>query len=205
MGLRILALLLLVLESASASALSESKLVLVLHSFRNALPINREFYAGISEGLHLPPDMPVEIDSDTLDLWRVNDEGYVRKLIEIYGLKFEAKRPSLIIPTYTAAAQFLLDHRRELFRRIPIAFCAAEFPSEDLKQLPPDVTGVTSKRDIAGTLELMSRLQTDMRQVAVIIGSSDLDASWEQDARKALPPLSPGSSLCGSAACRFPS
>jgi signal transduction histidine kinase len=186
MGLRVLALLLLVLASASASALSEPKLVLVLHSFRNALPVHREFSAGISKGLDLPPDMPIEVDSDTLDLWRVNDEGYVQKLVETYKLKYHARPPNVIIPTYTAAAQFMLDHRRELFRGIPIVFCAAEFPSEDLKQLPPDVTGVTSKRDIAGTLELMSRLQPDMRQVALIIGSSRLDASSEPDVSKAV-------------------
>jgi len=189
MGLRVLSLLLLVLASASASALSESKLVLVLHSFRNALPVHHEFSAGIRKGLDLPPDMPIEIDSDTLDLWRVNDEGYVRKLVETYKLKYRARPPSVIIPTYTAAAQFLLDHRRELFPDIPIVFCAAEFSSEDLKQLAPDVTGVTSKRDFSGTVELMSRLHPDMRQIALIIGSSDFDPLWEQDARKALRPF----------------
>jgi signal transduction histidine kinase len=189
MGLRVLALLLLVSASASASSPSEQKLVLELHSFRNALPVHREFSAGISKGLDLPPGMPIEIDSDTLDLWRVNDEGYVRKLVEIYTLKYHTGPPTVIIPTYTAAAQFLLDNRRELFPGIPIVFCAAEFSSDDLKQLPPDVTGVTSRRDFAGTLELMTRLQPDMRQVALIVGSSRLDASWEQDVRTALRPF----------------
>jgi signal transduction histidine kinase len=189
MGLRVLALLLLVLASASAAAPSEPKRVLILQSFRNALPINSEFSAGIREGLDLPPDLSVDIDSEALDLWEVNDERYVRKLVDTYTLKYRARPPSVIIPTFTYAAQFLLDHRSELFSGIPIVFCAAEFSSEDLKQLPPDVTGVTSKRDFAGTVELMSRLQPDMRHIAVIIGSSDFDASWEQDARKALPPF----------------
>ena len=62
MGLRVLALLLLVLASASASVLSEPKRVLILQSFRNALPINSEFSAGIREGLDLPPDLSVDID-----------------------------------------------------------------------------------------------------------------------------------------------
>jgi signal transduction histidine kinase len=189
MGLRVLSLLLLVLASASAAALSEPKRILILQTFRNALPINSEFFAGIREGLDLSPNLPVDIDSEALDLSRVNDERYIRKLVEIYGLKYHAKPPDLIIATYTPAVQLLLDHRRELFPDIPIVFCSAEFSSEDLEQLPPGITGVTSKRDLAGTVALMSRLHPDMQHIAVIIGSSSLDASWEQDARKAVHPF----------------
>lgn len=189
MVMKVLVLLLLVLASTSTSALSEAKRILILQSFRNALPINSEFFEGIREGLDLSPDLPVDIDSEALDLSRLNDERYIRKLVEIYELKYHAKPPDLIIATYTPAAQLLLDHRRELFPGKPIVFCSAEFSSNDLKQLPPDITGVTSKRDFAGTVELMSRLHPDMRHIAVIIGSSRLDALWEQDTRKALHPF----------------
>ena len=189
MGLQVLALLLLVLASASASALSEPKQVLILQSFRNAMPVNSDFFAGIREGLDLPINLPVVIDSEDLDLSRINDEEYVRKLIEIYALKYRASPPNLIIATETPAARLLLDHRNKLFPGVPIVFCAAEFSSEDLEQLPPDVTGTTSKGDFAGTLKLMSRLHPDMRQIAVILGGSNLDASVEPDVRKALRPF----------------
>ncbi|MEJ2122904.1 MAG: ABC transporter substrate binding protein, partial [Alphaproteobacteria bacterium] len=189
MGVSVLALLLLALGSASASELSRPTRILLLHSFRNALPINSEFSAGIREGLDLPADQPVEIDSEALDLPGVNDEEYVRKLIEILGRKYRDSPPNLIVVTYTPAMRLLLDHHGELFSGVPIVFCSAELSSEDLDQLPPGITGVTSKRDLAGTVELMSRLHPDMRQIAVIIGSSDLDASWERHARKALAPF----------------
>jgi signal transduction histidine kinase len=185
----VLALSLLVLASASASALSEPKRILVLQSFRNAMPVNSDFFAGIREGLALPINMPVEIDSEDLDLSRINDEEYVRKLVEIYALKYRASPPNLIIATHTTATRLLLNHRNELFPDVPIVFCAAVLPSEELEQLPPDVTGVTSKGDFAGTLKLMSRLHPDIRQIALIIGSSTLDTSREPDVRKALHPF----------------
>jgi signal transduction histidine kinase len=185
MGFRILALL-LVLVSAGAPALSAPKQILILQSFRNAMPVNSDFFAGIREGLDLPINLPVVIDSEDLDLSRINDEGYVRKLIEIYALKYRASPPNLIIATETPAARLLLDHRNKLFPGVPIVFCAAEFSSADLEQLPPDVTGTTSKGDFAGTLKLMSRLHPDMRQIAVILGGSDLDTLAEPDVRKAL-------------------
>jgi len=181
--------LLLVLVSASASSLSEPKRVLVLQSFRNAMPVNSDFFAGIREGLDQPTHIQVEIDSEDLDLSRINDEEYVRKLVEIYALKYRTSPPNLIIATHTTATRLLLNHRNELFPGVPIVFCAAVLSSEELEQLPPDVTGVTSKGDFAGTLKLMSRLHPDMRQIALILGGSDLDMLREPDVRKALSPF----------------
>jgi signal transduction histidine kinase len=189
MGLRVLSLVLLVLASASASSLSEPKRILVLQSFRNAMPVNSDFFAGIREGLDEPTHIPGEINSEDLDLSRINDEEYVRKLVEIYALKYRTRPPNLIIATHTTATHLLLNHRNELFPGVPVVFCAAELSPEELEQLPPDVTGVTSKGDFAGTLELMARLHPDMRQIAVILGGSELDASREQDVRQALRPF----------------
>jgi signal transduction histidine kinase len=188
-GLRILALVLLVLASAGTSAQHGSKRILVLHSFRNAVPLNSELSAGIRQGLDEPTGMAFEIDSEALDLSSVNNEEYQARLVETYRLKYHTGPPSLIITTYTPALRFLLDHRREVFPDIPIVFCSAELSSEDLTRLPPDITGVTSKRDFAGTLGLMSRLQPGIRQIVVIVGSSDIDASFEHDAREALRPF----------------
>lgn len=189
MGPSILALLLLVVTSASASALPEPKRILVLQSFRNAMPVNSDFFAGIREGLELPIDRPVEIDSEDLDLSRINDEKYVRKLVEIYALKYRASPPNLIIATHTSAVRLLLNHRDKLFPGVPIVFCAAELSSEELERLPPNVTGVTSKGDFAGTLELMSRLHPDLRQIALILGMGDLDMLRESDVKKAVRPF----------------
>jgi ABC-type uncharacterized transport system substrate-binding protein len=133
--------------------------------------------------------MPVEIDSEDLDLSSIHDEEYVRKLVEIYALKYRTSPPNLIIATHTTATRLLLNHRNELFPDVPIVFCAAVLSSEELEQLPPDVTGVTSKGDFSGTLKLMSRLHPDMRQIALILGGSDLDASPEPAVRKALQPF----------------
>ena len=114
MGLRILSLLLLVLASAGASALSEPKRVLILQSFRNALPINSEFFAGIREGLDLPTALPVQIDSETLDLSMVHDEEYVRKLVVESGFKFIWLR-GLPLPELTESVKALPSHTAILY------------------------------------------------------------------------------------------
>jgi len=153
------------------------------------VPTNREFAAKIREELDLPPKLPVEIDSETLNLSAVHDEQYVRNLIELYRVKYRASPPSLVVAIFPPAVRFLLDHRGDLFPGTPIIICFTEFLAEDLKQFPPNVTGVTTRLDYAGTVRLMSLLHPDMRQIAVIVGSSNVDAQREHEARKALGPF----------------
>jgi ABC-type uncharacterized transport system substrate-binding protein len=162
--------------------------VLLLHSFRSALPINAAFTAGIARGLATDPKAAVEIDSESLDLSRFNDAAYLEKLIEIYRLKYHDHPPDLIIPTYTPALRFLLEHGEEAFPGVPIVFCGADVEFVTARKLPPHVTGVPVKRDFVGTLGLMAEVNPGLRQVAVVVGSGDMDRQWEADARKALEP-----------------
>lgn len=189
MSSRVLCLLLLVFASASVAALQAPKRVLLLNSYRGAVPANSEFAAGIRKGLDLPTHVPVEIDTETLNLAMVHDKEYVRKLTETLRLKYRVSPPSLVVATFMPAVRFLLDHGRELYPGIPMVLGFTEFSAQDLEQLPPGVTGVMSKLDFVGTLELMSRLQPDLRRIVLIVGSSDVDASREQAATQALQPF----------------
>lgn len=143
-----LALSLLVMASAGASALSEPKRVLLLNSYRSAVPTNSALAAGIREELDQPTSIPIEINTDTLNLAAVQDEEYIRKLIETDRLKYRTSPPSVVVATFMPAVRLVLDHRRELFPGIPIVLCYTEYSPQKLKQLPPGVTGVVTKLDL---------------------------------------------------------
>lgn len=215
MILSVLSLLLLVLASASASALSEPKRirilahlavllvvslaptgaalardepfqVLVLHSFRQSLPVNTDWYSGILAGFASAPDLRINIEVEALDLDRHSEAGYVPRLTEIIRSKYADVRFDLIIPTYTLALKFLLDHGEEMFPGVPIVFCGADAEFVVNQNLPPRVTGVTSYLDIKGTVELVLELQPNTRQLALVVGSGPLDALVEARARRDL-------------------
>jgi signal transduction histidine kinase len=183
---RTLALLLLSLMAVTASARDTPYRVLVLHSMGASQPSTAEFAAGILKGLNPAGDLWLEFDNESLDLSRVNDEDYVRNLIEIYRLKYSTPSLDLLFLTYTPALQFWLKYGHELFPNVPVVFCGAEIQLDDGRQLPTNFTGVTSRRDFAGTLELMSRLHPDMKRIALIIGANNMDKAWEQAAWQAL-------------------
>jgi len=191
MGLRVLSLLLLLLVSASAAALQAPNQVLLLNSYRSAVPANSTLAAGIREGLDPSTHIPVEINTDTLNLAAVQDEEYIRKLIETDRLKYRTSPPRVVVATFMPAVRLVLDHGRELFPGIPVVLCYTEYSPPQIKQLPPGVTGVVTKPDFAGTLALISRLQPDMQRIVLVAGSSELDALRESEAAQALQSFEP--------------
>ena len=181
-----LAVMLLCTAAAVSAAPNGPYRVLVLHSFRNSLPVNTDWYNGIVRGFTSVPDLLVEIDSETLDLSRFRDANYVSDLRDIYRRKYGDRQPDLIIPTYTPALRFLLNYGEELFPGIPIVFLGADSRFVATRELPPNITGITTYLDISGTLELALQVHPDARRVAVIVGSSPIDKKFESNARQAL-------------------
>ena len=181
-----LALSLLCASTLAALAEDEPHRVLVLHSFRNSLPVNTDWYNGIVRGFSSAHDLRIEIDIEALDLSRFQEVDYVSNLLDTYRHKYREQKPDLIIPTYTPALKFMLEHGEELFPGIPIVFCGADDQFVASQKLAAHITGVTTHRDIAGTLELALQAHPGTRRVAVIVGSGRMDKLFERDAWQAL-------------------
>ena len=139
----------------TAAASNEPYRVLVLHSFRNSLPVTTDWYAGIVRGFSSAPDVHVEIYSEAPDLARlVNtaptqtaDKEQFKGLIEFYRKNYQDRKPHLIIPTYTPALRFLLIHGEDLFPGMPIVFADAAVSVEEQRwSLPALKTRWSSRR-----------------------------------------------------------
>jgi len=139
-----LALLLLCAAAAAAPASDEPYRVLLLHSFRNSLPVYTDWCNGIVQGFTSVPDLQVEIDPETLDVSRFRDADYVSNLLHIYRHKYHDQKPHLIVPTCTPALRFLFEHGEELFPGIPIVFLGADNRFVAARELPPHITGITT-------------------------------------------------------------
>lgn len=190
------ALALLFFSSVMASSaqyerggLNERYRVLVLHSFRNSLPVNTDWYKGIMRAFASASDLRIEVDIEAPDLTRFADSGYVSNLFEIYRRKYLDEAPDLIIPTYTPAYKFLLEHGEDLFPDVPIVFCGADSLFVTAQERASHITGIPRQPDIAGTVALALQLHPDARRIAVIVGSGAMDKLFEGFARKAVRPF----------------
>ena len=89
--IRAIRFLMLVLFCASAVSVAENRepyRVLVLNPYRNSLPVNADWYNGLVRGFTTVPDAEVWLDTETLDLARVRDAGYLSKLGHIFQHKY---------------------------------------------------------------------------------------------------------------------
>jgi signal transduction histidine kinase len=131
----------------------------------------------------------VWLDTETLDLARVRDAGYLSKLGHIFQHKYGDPKPQLIISTDTPALRFLLEYGEKLFPGVSILFLDADSEFVASQKLPPNFTGITAFLDIAGTLELALRVHPATQRVAVIIGAGPIDKAYERRARQVLQPF----------------
>jgi len=184
-----LASVLLCVAVSASAATGEHYRVLLLHSFRQSAPVNADWYSGIARGFERVPGLRVDIDVETLDMGLARDESYFEGLKLVYRRKYADPKPQLIIATYTPALRFLLDSDKELFPGIPILSLGADSQFVVGRKFPPNVTGITTFADIAGTLELALQIHPGTEHVAVIAGAGPLDEAFDRRARQALQPF----------------
>lgn len=169
----------------AAAAADEPYRVLVLHSFRNSVPVNADWHKGLMRGFASASDLAVEIDTEAPNLVHLSEPGKLDALRNFYRTNYQERKPQLIVSTYTPALQFLLAYGDDLFPGVPVVFVGAD-QRVVAAHMAPHVTGITGFADIAGTLELALRAQPDTQRVAVIVGSGPVDKVFERDARQAL-------------------
>jgi PAS domain S-box-containing protein len=135
----------------------------------------------------------VEFYTEYLDMVRFPSSFHADDLVKLLRLKYASQKPDLIIPVSYGALHFLLLRRKELFPGTPIVALFNERRIEEIKQYianspAPNITGVTSTDDPAGTVGLAFALQPDTQHVAVVVGSSQLEKSWLDELQQDLAP-----------------
>ncbi|MEZ5463027.1 ABC transporter substrate binding protein [Dokdonella sp.] len=148
--------------------------------------MNLDQQRGLARGFSEDERVAVEIDMESPDLaskYRKNDLG---RLIGYLQDVYDSRKPHLLVASGTPALSLLLDNEETPFPGVPIVFVGVNDAFVEGRRLPPHVTGVTNNIDVAGTLELALAIHPDTVQVALIIGASDFDRSFEPQVARAL-------------------
>ena len=161
---------------ALAAPAGETRHVLVLYANQRLLPANIE----IDRGLHETIASSTELSAEFLDYPRFSGELYVRAVTAFLRDKYAARPPDVLVVASDEALAFLLDHRAELFPRVPVVHVAV--PRSFLRSLPPlpaDLVGVPIEYDFADTLDQALRWHPRVRRLVVVTGASPWDRAWE--------------------------
>lgn len=172
---------------------SPPKRVLILYSFDNDQGLYSGFDRVLRSQLRLRLNGRLEFYTEYLDLIRFPAETHANETIRLLKLKYLQKKPDLIIPISYSALEFLTEKGREIFPATPIVALFNQRRSDDLKRYmeanPEEkITGVASADDPASTLGFALQLQPSTQHVAVLVGSSPLEAYWLDQLKHDLEP-----------------
>ena len=169
--------------SVSTTSQERQKEVLVLYAVRRdaqmAVVGDRELpqslQAGLAEG--------VDYYSEFLDVARLSQNAYEAAIREFLELKYHEHRFDALIAIGDVPLQFLAKHRDTLFGNIPVVF----FSTQPAPVRIPNSTGVVAELNLVGTLDLITRLQPDIRALFVVSGTAG--SATEQAARMQFAPF----------------
>jgi signal transduction histidine kinase len=131
----------------------------------------------------------VEVYSDNLDLRRFSGLEAENRLSEFLRGKLAQAKPGVIVLINRPVVGFMIRHRAELARDIPMVYCCTSTSMTAPLDVPPDIPGLVVELDWAGTLALAQRFQPNAKTFVQISGASDTDRRRDQDAARALKPL----------------
>ena len=157
--------------------------VLVLYAVRRdaqlAVVGDRELpqslQAGLAEG--------VDYYSEFIDVARFSQTDYEAAFREFLELKYREHRFDALIAMGDVPLRFLATHRDSLFGDTPVVF----FSSQPAPVRIPNSTGVVAELNLVGTLDLITRLQPDLRALFVVSGAAG--SAIEQAARTEFAPF----------------
>ena len=172
--LLIMTVALAVLASPVRAAEPETR-VLILNAVDPYLPAYLVIDAAMRETLAKDTTRRFVYFSELLDAQRFDWRQYEPEYLALLVKKYTGLRIDVVVAVTQPALDFAIAHRSELWPGAWVVFHGIPARAFEKVALPERVTGVVSREDIGGTLDLARRLQPDARRMLVIAGASAYD------------------------------
>jgi signal transduction histidine kinase len=114
----------------------------------------------------------VDIHTESLDQLRFSAAELEPTFVDLLRVKYAQTKIDAIVAVGDYGLDFALRQRATLWSDAPVVFYAV--PPEALvgRSLPPGVTGIVTRTEVADTLALARRLQPDAKRVVIAAGAA---------------------------------
>src|SRR5256884_3401971 len=173
-----------VVLTAVCAAGSEPKRVLVVHSFGSVAPPFTTHSIAFETELVEKMGNRVDLDEVSLDMARYEDSTLQEALFEYLQKRQSNCQPDLVVPIGSPAGVFVAQYRDRLFPKTPILYTGM-----DRRRLPPDAleknaTFIGENFDLPGFVEDILQIAPATKNIAVVIGASQVEQYWAAAFRK---------------------
>jgi signal transduction histidine kinase len=174
---------LLLLTSAGAFA-ADAKRVLVLHAFGHAYSPWSDMAGSFRAELITKAPAPIDLYEVSLDTERVRGAENEKPFVDYIHALLGGRKPDLLVPVGAPAVFFVERHRAELFPGTPMLIIGADRRRIVDGSLMADDAAVLLDLDLAAYIENILRLRPEVKNIAVVVGNSNVERYWTSELSK---------------------
>ncbi|MCA9980058.1 MAG: PAS domain S-box protein, partial [Anaerolineales bacterium] len=162
----------IILGQVSPATAVHNHRVLFIAAYHPAFPTFQEQVQGLRTTFD---GQPIELDIEFMDAKRFDTDTNLQQFYERLAYKLSQQAPyEALIVADDSALTFALTHQNDLFAEIPIVFFGVNNVALALAQNDnAQVTGVIEAVSVAETIDLMVRLQPNLRTVYAVVDGTD--------------------------------
>jgi signal transduction histidine kinase len=187
-GVRTLAITAVALSVACGEASAQGpapRTVLAIYWGAESFPGTERMDVAIQRGLRAQTDAPVNYFAEYLESEEFPPETASIALRDYIHRKFEGRHIDVVIAVASAALEFALRYREELFPHVPIVFLAVGLPHEVVDHTEAGITGVVNNSPFGETLELALHLHPSTKHVFVVARAPSVEV-YDEGVRSTL-------------------
>jgi len=147
---------------------TNSKEILLLHSYNNGLKWSDGITQGIKNTLEKYPKY--ELTIEYMDSKKIDNQEYLDTLMSLYEKKFSNRKYDVIISADNYAYEYVLKNHKKIFNSSFLVFCGVE--NFDKNPIPNEmknyVTGVIEFKEIKKNIKLIKDTISDLNTLYII-------------------------------------
>ncbi|HOW55012.1 MAG TPA: PAS domain S-box protein [Syntrophorhabdaceae bacterium] len=153
-----------------AFAAGDHKNVFILHSYHRTEWTEEimEGYSSVLKGIN-----GLTFYVEYMDTKKLETEEYLRKLRDLYRMKYADVRFDVILVSDDEAFEFALRHQKDLFKNAPIVFCGVNKYEDTIVKHYDNAAGVIEKGGIGETLAFAFKAWPGAKTVYVVHDRTD--------------------------------
>jgi signal transduction histidine kinase len=170
---------------AASAQDTPGKTVLAVFWGSETFPGNGRMDAAIQKVLDSDPRTRVNYFAEYLESEEFPADTASIALRDYIHRKFDGRRVDVVIAVASAALEFVLRYRADLFPGVPIVFISVAVPQAVMERTVPNITGMLSDVPFGETLSLALRLHPSTKRVFVIAHAPSV-AGYDERVHSAL-------------------
>ncbi len=174
---------------ATSSLAAKPKRVLIVHSFGTVAPPFTTHSTAFESELVKKMGGHVDLDEVSLDMARYADPHLQEALVDYLEKRQAQWHPDLVVPIGSPAGTFVAEYRQRLFPAVPVVYCGMDQRRLPAGELTKNAAFVGEDFDLPGFVKDILEVAPKTKNIAVVIGASEIEKYWARAFRKAFQPF----------------